>query len=121
GVAPQPHALRGFPFGLAYIKPLRFRALAPIDALRSVARLILAELPEGLALADAAAAMHALRDRRGDAVGGDKQWRQRSGRLFGTMLKDPGFRHQRSGSSSRSMTWLSETPSARAAKVSAMR
>jgi len=34
GVAPQPDALRRFPLGLADIETLRFRAFAPIDALR---------------------------------------------------------------------------------------
>src|SRR6185437_7500563 len=107
--APQPHALRRFPFGLAYVEPLRFRAFAPIDALRRIAGLILAELPEGLALADAAPAVHALGNRRRHAIGGDQKRRQRGCRLFPAMLKDSGFRHQRSGCSSRSMTWPSDT------------
>jgi hypothetical protein len=76
---------------------LRFRALAPIDALCCVTGLVLPELPESLALADTAAAMHTLGDGRCHPVGGDKQWRQRGRRLFRTMLKDSRFRHQRSG------------------------
>ena len=53
--------------------------ISPIGASRCgprVAGLILAELPEGIAGADAPAAMHALLDGGGDALGGDQQRRQ---------------------------------------------
>ncbi len=52
-----------------------------------VARLVLAELPEGLALTDPAAAVHPLRDRRGDPLGGDQQRRQRGRGLLGPVAQ----------------------------------
>ena len=52
-----------------------------------IARLILAELPEGLALADAAAAVHALRHGLGDPFGGDQQRRQRRRDLLGPVAQ----------------------------------
>ena len=65
GVAPQPDALRRLPFGLAHEQTL---ATSPICRqsmrLGGVAGVVAAELPEGLALADAPPAVHALRDGR---------------------------------------------------------
>ena len=79
-IAPQPYALRRLPFGFADIEALRLGAFAPVDAGGGVARLVLAELPECLALPDPAAAVHALRHGRGDPLGGDQQRRQRARR-----------------------------------------
>src|SRR5580693_2822928 len=76
GVPPQPYALRRLPFGFADIKPLRLGTLAPVDAGRRVARFILAELPEGLPLADAPASVHALSDGDGNPLGRDEERRQ---------------------------------------------
>ena len=76
GIAPEPDALGRGPFGLAQEEPVGFRGLAPVDAGGGLARLILTELPEGIAGADAPAAMHALLDRGRHPQGGDQQRRQ---------------------------------------------
>ena len=81
-VAPEPHALRGFPFGLTDIKTVAACGTTPVDALTFVAIAVGPELPETLALTDPAAAMHALRDRRCDPLGGNQQRWQRRGERF---------------------------------------
>src|SRR6185437_4530766 len=120
GVAPQPYALGSLPFRLADVEPHRFRALAPVDARYRIARLVLAELPERLASADAPPAVHALRHGGRDTLGLDQQRRQRRRELFGAVL-ERRFRHQRNGAIRRSMMAAMVTPSARATKLSAMR
>ena len=60
-----------------------------------VAGLVLAELPERLALADPAPAVHALRHGRGDPLGGDQQRRQRRGRLLGAVAQRRAPRRRR--------------------------
>src|SRR5262249_50056652 len=96
-------------------------ALAPVDARQRVASFVAAKLPEGLTLADTAATVHALRHGRGDSLGRDQQRRQRRGKLLRPMLQRGGLGHQRNGATSRSMICVMVTPSARAAKLSAMR
>src|SRR5262245_43526501 len=83
--------------------------------------MIAAELPEGIALADPAAAVDALGDRERDLLGGHLQGRQRRGQMLGALPQGGGGDHQASGAHRRSMTSSSVTPSARAAKLSAMR
>src|SRR5205814_10642096 len=83
GVSPQPDALRCLPFCLTDVKALRFGALAPIDTSCGIARLILPELPEGLALPDPTSAMHPLRHGCYDPLGRNQQRRQNGGRLLG--------------------------------------
>ena len=108
GIAPQPDALRRFPFGFADIEPLRLGALAPIDARGRVAGLVLAELPEGLALADPAAAVHPLRDGHGDPLGGDQKRRQNGGGLLGPIAQSG---ERRVGAGSATTTPASIGPS----------
>src|SRR5271165_3373602 len=136
GVAPQPDTLCSFPLGFADIEALRLGTLAPIDARCRVALLVLAELPEGLALADAAATMDPLRDGHRDPIGRDKERRQhRSGLLRpiaypGRRRLAPGQyrcprprfgRNHRNGAEICSMTRATVMPSARPAKLTAMR
>ena len=52
-----------------------------------LAGLVLPVLPEGLALADAPAAMHALGHRDGDPLRLDEEGRQLSRQLLGAMAK----------------------------------
>ena len=66
-VAPQEGGLRGRPFHLAQEQPVGLGRLPPVEPAQLIARIILAELPERLAAADAPAAMHALLDGRGNA------------------------------------------------------
>ena len=84
-IAPQPDRGGGLPFGLAHEQVPAARALAPVDLAGAVAVAIGPVLPEGVALADAAAAVHALDHRGGDAVSGDHQRRQGAGELERTM------------------------------------
>src|SRR6202048_3390630 len=134
GVAPEPDALRGFPLGFADIEPLRLGALAPVDARGSVAGLVLAELPECLTLAHSAATVSPLCDRYRDPLRGDEKRRQDRGGLLGAIAERDGGRSaparprrsrrragQRDGTESCSMTRATVTPSARPAKLTAMR
>ena len=92
-VGPQPDALGRFPLLVAQEQLRGARRLAPVDAAGGVARLVGAELPEGLADADPPAAMHALGDGRGDALGGDQQRRQPVGQALGALaLRRSGSR-----------------------------
>src|SRR6185369_8619554 len=141
-VAPQPDALGRLPFGLADVEALRFGALAPIDTSCGIARLVLAELPEGLALPHPPPAMHSLCDGGGDSLSRDQQRRQNGSRLLrpvaqtGTQrtrsARPPGKpadglpadslgRDHRSGIVMSSITCVTVTPSARPAKLTAMR
>src|SRR5205814_7300120 len=142
GVSPQPDALRCLPFCLADVKALRFGALAPIDTSCGIARLILPELPEGLALPDPTSAMHPLRHGCCDPLGRDQQRRQNGGGLLGAvsqtgaqrtggaqpsgqapdgLLANGLGRDHRSGIVMSSITCVTVTPSARPAKLTAMR
>src|SRR5580693_3900794 len=136
GVPPQPYALRRLPFGFADIKPLRLGALAPVDAGRRVARFILAELPEGLPLANTPASVHALSDGDGYPLGRDEERRQHGRGLLRPVAQRGGRRGaarqkpragkglgqaQRSGAEICSITRATVTPSARPAKLTAMR
>ena len=79
GIAPQPDAGRGFPFGLAHEQMPAARALAPVDPAGAVAVAVGPVLPEGVALADPTPAVHALDHGRRDAVGRHHQRRQGTG------------------------------------------
>ena len=57
-------------------------ALPPVDAADRIARLVAAELPEGLADADPPAAVNALRHGRSHLFRGDLQGRQPTGGLL---------------------------------------
>ena len=81
GIAPQPDAGRGLPFGLAHEQMPAARALAPVDLAGAVAVAIGPVLPEGIALADAPPAVHALDHGRGHAIGRHHQRRQRAGQF----------------------------------------
>ena len=85
GVAPQPDAGRGLPFGLAHEQMPAARALPPVDLAGAVAVAIGPVLPERVALADPTPAVHALDHGRGHAIGRHHQGRQRSGELERTM------------------------------------
>ena len=63
-VGPQPDALRRLPLLVAQEQLGRARRLAPVDPAGGIALLVGPELPERLADADPAAAMHALRHGR---------------------------------------------------------
>src|SRR5262249_6303839 len=130
-VTPDPDALRCLPLGFAHIEPVRARALAPIDALGGLAGLVLTELPEGLALTHAPTAVHTLRHRDRNALRLHHTRWQLGSELLGVMAKralrggrghqGSGERPQRSGAIRRSITCGIVMPSARAAKLSAMR
>ena len=75
-VRPQPNRVRRLPFALAHVKMVRARRAPPVDLARGVALAELAELPERLARARAAAAVDAVRDRLRDALGLDQDVRQ---------------------------------------------
>ena len=95
-VAPQPDALRRFPFGLAHEQVPGLGRLAPVDRLRRIGRLVAAELPEGFSLTDPAAAVHALRHGRGDPFGRHQKRRQPDRHFLGAMpvgLEVGGGRH----------------------------
>ena len=83
GIAPEPDALGRGPFGLAHEEAVGFCRLAPVDARGGLARLVLTELPEGVAGADPPAAMHALLDGGRDPKGGDQQGRQARRQVLG--------------------------------------
>ena len=107
------------------------RALAPVDLAGAVAIAIGPVLPEGIALADPAPAVHALDHRGGDAVGRDHQRRQGAGELERTMKgwtagpSAPGAAMPRPDYAIRAHIWAitvsTVTPSARAEKFTAMR
>src|SRR5439155_2913174 len=117
-------------------EPLRLGALAPVDAGRRVAWFILAELPEGLALTDTPASMHPLSNGDGNPLGSDEERRQRGRGLLRPVAQRGGGRGsarqqpragkrlrqaQRSGAEICSITRATVTPSARPAKLTAMR
>ena len=83
---PQPDALRCFPLGFADKDMVTDRRAPPIDAVRLVAELIATVLPEGLALADPAPAVHTLRDRDGDTLRSDEQGGERGGECLGLFV-----------------------------------
>ena len=62
--------------------------MPPVDAGDRIARHEAAELPETVALADTPPAVHALRHRGGDPLGGDQQRRQAGAKRLGA----PGVR-----------------------------
>ena len=69
-------------------------ALPPVDAANRVARLVAAELPEGLADANPPAPMNALRDRGGNLFRRDLQGRQPAGGLLRRVTDlEPGLAH----------------------------
>src|SRR5690348_705933 len=108
---------------------LRFRRLTPVDGASCVALRIAAKLPEMLAQAGFAAAVHTQRDCRGKPLGRDEQRRQRRAKRIGFSAENGGFVFSyrrkafahRCVRQRRSMTSTSVAPSARAEKLSAMR
>ncbi len=76
GVAPQADGLGGFPFHVADEDAVGEGGAAPVDAAGGVTGDEGAVLPEAVADADAAAAVDALGDGGGDALGRDEQGRQ---------------------------------------------
>ena len=82
-VAPDPHALGRLPLVLAHEGGARFGGLAPVDVLGRIAGPVLSELPEAVALAHPAAAVHALDDGRGDPFGSNHEVGNERGRFLG--------------------------------------
>ncbi len=87
-IVPEAHGLCCFPLGFPDEPPVRLRSpgfggLAPVDAGHRIAGDEGAELPETVARADTPSAMHTLRHRRGNPLGGDQQRRQARGQRLG--------------------------------------
>ena len=101
--------------------------LAPVDRVGGIAGLVLAELPEGLAHPGAPPAVHARRHGGGDPVGLDQERRQTLAERLGGLAQPRRLaargppRSQATCRQRRSMTSSTPMPSARAAKVTAMR
>jgi hypothetical protein len=81
-ISPKAKCLRRFPFGLADKETIRLGALPPVDAAGRIARQKGPKLPERIALAGPAAAMHALQHGARHPVGGDDERRQGSAERF---------------------------------------
>ena len=86
-VAPERDRVGGFPFILAHEQLVGLGRLAPVDRGAAVLGAVVAVLPEGLANAGAAAAVHALGDGRGNAVRLGQQGRQARSRVLAFMAK----------------------------------
>ena len=86
-VAPQPDALRRFPFVFTNVDRVRLGRAAPVDFLDRITGLVAPVLPKGLALADPAAAMHALGHRRRHPIRPDKKGRQVGSEQFRPLMK----------------------------------
>jgi hypothetical protein len=69
---------------------IRLGGLPPVYGLRRVAHLVVAELPEGLALAHPAPAVNALHHGRRDPLGCDQQRRQGRRQLLGALAQVVG-------------------------------
>ena len=85
-VAPQPHARRRFPLALAHEERVGLGRAAPVDALGRIARLVAAELPEGVPTPHPAAAMHPLGYRGGNALRAYEEGGQGRGQPLGPLL-----------------------------------
>src|ERR1019366_8895975 len=131
-VGPDPYGVRGFPFALAHVEMIVARRAPPVDVLRRLARHEAAVLPEILAGSGAASSMQAVNDGRCDAARFENEPRHGSGerasaagRLAnraGLNIAEPRLRHvYPMRAFSRLITFGIVSPSARAAKVSAMR
>ena len=90
GVAPDPCRLGRLPLHLTGEDVVRLGRLPPVDDLRRISDLVVAVLPEGLALADPAPAVHALDHGRGNPLGGDQQRRQGRRQLLGALAQVVG-------------------------------
>ena len=86
-VGPQPEGMRRLPFALAHIEMVGAGRAAPVDDGGRVARLELAELPEGLARAGAAAAVDAVGHRIGDVQRVEDQLGQPVGKARAPRLR----------------------------------
>ena len=75
--------MRGLPLHVPDEHAVTQRAAAPVYAAGGVPGHERAVLPETVADADAAAAMHALGDGGGDALGGHQKRREASAGMFG--------------------------------------
>jgi hypothetical protein len=89
-VAPQPDRLGRLPLQFADEDMIGLGRLTPVDQLRRIAGLVVAELPKGFALADAAPAVHALEHRGGNPFRRDQQRRQSGGQLLGASSQGQG-------------------------------
>ena len=111
-IGPQPDGLRRFPFLIAQEQLGRARRLPPVDPAGGIAGLIRPELPEGLADADPAPPVHALRHGRRHPLGRHQQRRQAVGQYFGLLMQadqataraDAGRRHAATSAHSRWIT-----------------
>src|SRR5580693_9731771 len=100
----------------------RLRRLPPVDGNRRIFRAITPELPEALAHAGLAAAVHAEAHGGREPFGFHHQGRQGCCELLGFALeRGRHARDQRRLWQSRSTTLVTVAPSARAEKLSAMR
>ena len=120
-VTPEIDGLGGFPLGFADEGAVGFGRGTPVDPGDRVALIEWAELPKAITLSDSAAAMHALGDRIGNALGGDEKRREAGAEGFSAAGALVGGSVQTAWPMSVSMTSGRPTPSARAEKLSAMR
>ena len=79
GAGPYKRALRQLAFFLTDEEAVGFTALAPIDILKAVARIILAKLPEFFAWACVALGVFAVKDAGCSAFGADHKRGQAGG------------------------------------------
>src|SRR5215472_8797386 len=132
-VRPNPHSVRSFPFALAHVEMVVARGTAPINILSGFAGHEAAVLPEVLTRSGATTAVQAMNDRRRDTACLKNEPRHGVGELAATdgrLLYRAGLAvvrpclHHRDypmRAFSRRITLGMVSPSARAAKVNAMR
>src|SRR5262249_21799782 len=132
-VRPNPHGMRSFPFPLAHIEMIVACGTPPIDILRRFPRYEAAVLPEVLTRARPASAVQTVNDRRRDPARLKNEPRHRVGKLTGAdnrradrtgLAAVPswlGHRDYPMRALSRRITLGIVSPSARAAKVNAIR
>src|SRR5688572_9290633 len=84
--------MRRLPLALAHVEMIGARRTAPVDLAQRVTRLELAELPERLARAGAAATVQTVRHRLRDALSIDEDFRKSVGKpvRFAFERQDPG-------------------------------
>ena len=108
GIAPQADGLGGLPLHFAHDQVVAHRRFAPVDAAGFIAVHVGPILPDTVAWADAAATMHALPDRGGNAIGCHLQGRKPRTKRFGSTGAQPRR------STSRAIISDKVTPRARA-------
>ena len=120
-IEPEPGRLRRLALALAHVKAIPARRAAPIHQPRAILGPLIAVLPERLALARAAAAMHARRA-GGQALGVKQHARQITGNASAQRaFKHSAFRHYAARSASSIHQAADIEPSARAPNESCMR